>query len=81
LLAASPLLADQCVTCHQDTTPGAVADWNASKHSPAGVGCDTCHGDQHSPALFSCGTALQVLLQKRDYTSLLPSDLAREHSL
>ena len=49
-LAATPLLADQCVTCHQDTTPGAVADWNVSKHSSAGVGCDTCHGDQHSSA-------------------------------
>ena len=50
LLAASPLLANQCVSCHQDTTPGAVADWNASKHSSVGVGCDTCHGDQHSSA-------------------------------
>lgn len=39
--------ADDCVDCHRKTTPGAVADWEASKHSTATkdrATCATCHG-------------------------------------
>ena len=50
LLGATAASASECVTCHEKVTPGAVSDWNASKHSTVGVGCDTCHGDQHSSA-------------------------------
>ena len=40
--------ADQCVECHRDVTPRAVDDWELSKHSGEGVGCDVCHGEEHS---------------------------------
>ncbi|MEW5702728.1 MAG: multiheme c-type cytochrome [Candidatus Zixiibacteriota bacterium] len=42
--------AQECVTCHQKTSPGVVADWTLSKHSANDVGCDVCHGDQHKGA-------------------------------
>jgi hypothetical protein len=37
-----------CVDCHAGATPGIVADWKASKHAEAGVGCPNCHGTAHS---------------------------------
>jgi hydroxylamine dehydrogenase len=39
-----------CVTCHREITPRIVDDWEASKHFPNEIGCDTCHGDEHSSA-------------------------------
>lgn len=50
LLTATSASASECISCHEKTTPGAVGDWRASKHSSAGVECDTCHGDGHSSA-------------------------------
>jgi len=50
LLLASGAIAQDCVTCHKEKTPGAVTDWEASLHAQSGVGCDTCHGDGHSSA-------------------------------
>ena len=50
MLSATPVLAEDCVSCHEKNSPGAVLDWKASAHFDAGVGCDTCHGDQHSSA-------------------------------
>lgn len=35
--------ARQCVECHAKETPGIVADWNNSRHAPAGVTCLDCH--------------------------------------
>lgn len=40
--------ADECVKCHTEVTPGAVADWEISKHFEEEVGCDACHGDEHN---------------------------------
>lgn len=39
-----------CVACHSQTTPNIVTDWKNSKHSEASVGCEVCHGDQHTSA-------------------------------
>lgn len=39
-----------CVECHAKVTPGVVADWKLSKHAGVGVGCDTCHGADHTTA-------------------------------
>ncbi|MDD5363801.1 MAG: multiheme c-type cytochrome [Gallionellaceae bacterium] len=44
-------LADDCVDCHRKVTPGAVADWEASKHATATkdrATCTTCHGRAHN---------------------------------
>ncbi len=51
VLAPALLVAQsQCVDCHKNQTPNIVSDWQISKHSAAGVGCDTCHGDEHTSA-------------------------------
>jgi hypothetical protein len=48
---ARPLDPQICVDCHRKLTPGIVADWELSKHSKSGVGCETCHGDKHVTTL------------------------------
>ena len=50
LLLASSVSAEDCVTCHEKETPGAVSDWKLSKHFEEEVSCDDCHGDGHSSA-------------------------------
>lgn len=39
---------EACITCHRQSTPGQVKDWEVSRHSKEGVTCSTCHGDQHT---------------------------------
>jgi hypothetical protein len=48
MLAAPIAFAADCVECHRKITPGAVADWELSRHATNDVGCDVCHGDGHS---------------------------------
>ncbi len=47
---ALPARAVDCVKCHQDQTPGVVADWKVSRHAQVGVSCETCHGKEHKKA-------------------------------
>ena len=42
--------ADTCVTCHEQETPGIIADWKTSLHSEKGVSCAVCHGFAHENA-------------------------------
>ncbi len=37
-----------CVQCHKVKTPNIVKDWQLSKHSENEVGCETCHGEEHT---------------------------------
>lgn len=50
LFLPSAGLAQECVSCHKNVTPGIVTDWQASKHSRIGVGCGVCHGQNHTSA-------------------------------
>jgi len=52
LVAAGSAAAEDsaCVTCHRGVTPNLVKDWEASKHAPGGIGCEACHGAEHSSA-------------------------------
>jgi len=36
-----------CITCHQDVTPGIVAQFMAGKMGAAGLDCSICHGSEH----------------------------------
>ena len=36
-----------CVDCHGYASPGIVNDWKISKHAQIGLGCPTCHGNDH----------------------------------
>jgi len=40
--------ANECVDCHDKVTPGIANDWRLSKHGQLGLGCETCHGSNHS---------------------------------
>jgi hydroxylamine dehydrogenase len=50
LLFATSANAEDCVSCHEKVTPGAVTDWKLSRHFTEGISCDDCHGDGHSSA-------------------------------
>ncbi len=50
LFAVVNVSADDCVDCHNTITPGAVKDWQNSKHFESEIGCASCHGDQHTSA-------------------------------
>lgn len=52
LLGPVPLNAQEndCVGCHEENSPGIVADWRASRHSQMGVDCATCHRGAHTTA-------------------------------
>ncbi len=50
LLACGFATADDCVECHRTVTPGAVGDWELSKHFENEISCDACHGDGHTSA-------------------------------
>ena len=47
---ASMAIADDCVKCHTEVTPGAVTDWKLSKHFENDISCADCHGDGHQTA-------------------------------
>jgi hypothetical protein len=47
--SASPARVE-CVSCHQEVTPGIVTDWQLSAHSKEAVGCEYCHGEDHDSA-------------------------------
>ncbi len=50
LSLVTSISAQECVTCHEEVTPGAVADWKLSRHFAEEITCDDCHGDEHSSA-------------------------------
>ncbi|MCP4632168.1 MAG: cytochrome C, partial [candidate division Zixibacteria bacterium] len=39
LILPGLLMADDCVQCHKETTPGIVTDWELSKHSENDISC------------------------------------------
>ena len=43
----------QCIACHQTSTPGVVEQWRSSAHAKAGVDCYSCHqANAKDPATF-----------------------------
>ncbi len=43
-------MASPCTDCHRTVNPNIVSDWQASKHSGAGIDCSDCHGNGHMTA-------------------------------
>jgi hypothetical protein len=50
VILAATAVAQDCVDCHDEISPGIVADWRTSAHAREDVSCDACHGDGHSSA-------------------------------
>ncbi len=49
IIAAAPAaFAADCVECHRKITPGTVSDWELSRHAANEIGCDICHGEDHT---------------------------------
>jgi len=40
----------KCEACHAKVTPNVVNDWKLSKHAGMGIGCEACHGIDHTTA-------------------------------
>jgi len=51
-VSASPAKpdSDKCVACHANISPNVVNDWKLSKHAGLGIGCEACHGTDHTNA-------------------------------
>ncbi len=47
LRAAGTDVSAKCVECHTKLTPNVVNDWRLSEHAGLGIGCDSCHGNDH----------------------------------
>ncbi|UCE01264.1 MAG: cytochrome C [Candidatus Latescibacterota bacterium] len=47
-LLVSPAAGQECVECHTQLNPGVVSDWRLSAHAANEVGCETCHGGEHT---------------------------------
>ncbi|HHI03531.1 MAG: cytochrome C [Candidatus Zixiibacteriota bacterium] len=50
LILPMMLMAEVCIQCHTEITPGIVSDWQLSKHSDNDISCADCHGDGHKTA-------------------------------
>ncbi len=59
---------EACVTCHEASNPGIVAQWKSSGHAKARVGCFECHraeaGD--ADAFDHYGATIAVIVTPRD---------------
>lgn len=71
---------EECVACHEQLTPGIVADWRSSRHGRPAAGkepvyCPACHGNDHQalrlPTPEVCGACHspqhQAFLDERRY--------------
>jgi hypothetical protein len=38
-----PATSQQCITCHEQSTPGIIDHWKGSTHARKGIGCVECH--------------------------------------
>jgi hydroxylamine dehydrogenase len=47
LFCGGNALADVCVDCHKEISPGQVRDWEISQHAVEEVTCSDCHGEEH----------------------------------
>ena len=45
--AADPEPPSACITCHEQVTPGIVAQYTLGKMAQAGLDCSACHGSEH----------------------------------
>jgi hydroxylamine dehydrogenase len=52
VMLASPALGKEskCISCHRDTTPNIVKDFQAGAMGKAGLDCSACHGSAHQSA-------------------------------
>jgi hypothetical protein len=50
IFMAATVMAQDCIDCHTENTPGIVKDWQLSEHGRNDIGCSDCHGSEHKSA-------------------------------
>lgn len=65
---AIPVKSQQCVDCHQKSSPGIIDHWRLSTHAEKGVGCVECHQAQHGDvdAFDHYGALIATIVTPRD---------------
>ncbi len=63
-----PKTSQQCVECHQKSTPGIIDHWHSSTHAEKGVGCYECHkaDRQDIDAFDHYGATIATIVTPRD---------------
>ncbi len=61
-------VANKCIACHQENTPGLVQQWKHSKHAENEVGCLDCHSAEKSEpdAFLHEGAYIATLVTPKD---------------
>ncbi len=64
----APETSDACISCHEEETPGLVAQWRESRHAEKDVGCFDCHqAKEGEPDAFDHkGDTIAVVVTPRD---------------
>lgn len=67
-LVAVPASSENCVKCHQQTSPGIIDHWKGSTHAVKGVGCVECHlAEKDDPDAFDhYGALIATIVTPRD---------------
>jgi hydroxylamine dehydrogenase len=69
-----------CVTCHQQKTPGIVAQWRGSGHAKQGVACLECHGAAASdPGAFTHEGATIITVVTPNQCAACHGDIVAEN--
>ncbi|NOY08907.1 MAG: hypothetical protein GXP33_08700 [Spirochaetes bacterium] len=65
-----------CIECHQNVTPGIVADWQESKHVQAGVSCFECHKAKKSDmdSELHNGFTISPIVSPKDCAACHPAE-------
>ena len=70
----------KCVTCHEQRTPGLVAQWRHSGHSREGVGCFECHNaEAGAPGAFEHEGATIVTVVTPNACAACHADIVAEN--
>jgi hydroxylamine dehydrogenase len=67
-LVSVPASSENCVKCHQQTSPGIIDHWKGSTHAVKGVGCVECHlAEKDDPDAFDhYGALIATIVTPRD---------------
>jgi hydroxylamine dehydrogenase len=65
---AIPVSSMQCVSCHQQSSPGIIDHWKGSTHAVSGIGCVECHKAEKEDvdAFDHYGATIATIVTPRD---------------
>ncbi len=65
---AVPVSSKDCVSCHEQQTPGLIDHWKGSTHAEKGVGCIECHqaNEGDADAFLHKGSLIATIVTPKD---------------